>query len=145
MNEFCGSLKALSLRISGISTLNEMSNAMEEASAAISKVSSNLDAGKLAKLSKEMAKEDSKLEMKQELLSEVLDGIGENMDDPVEQEKLYQQVLQDCGVQLEGMVNLFYFINKIPDAGSHKIGQIDNKQINKEDDSIDQMLKNLSK
>ena len=108
MTEFCGQLKALTLRISGISTLNEMTLAMENASNAISQVSSKLDAGKLAQLSKEMAKDDAKLEMKQELLSDVLDRIGENMDDPAEQVKLYQQVLLDCGVQLEGMV---FFIN----------------------------------
>lgn len=107
MTEFCGQLKALTLRISGISTLNEMTCAMEEASSAISKVSSKLDAGKLAQLSKEMAKDDAKLEMKQEMLSEVLDGIGESMDDPAEQEKLYEQVLQDCGVELKGMVIIF--------------------------------------
>ena len=113
MTQMCGHMKALSLRISGISSLSEMTNAMEAASNAISSVSSKLDAGKLAQLSKEMAKDDAKLEMKQEMLSEVLDGIGEGMDDEAEQDKLYQAVLQDCGVQLEGMVlfiYLFYFL-----------------------------------
>jgi charged multivesicular body protein 2B len=105
MNQFIGQLKALTLRISGISTLNEMTVAMENASAAMSKVSSKLDAGKLAQLSKEMAKDDAKLEMKQEMLSDVLDGIGEGMDDPVEQQKLYDAVLKECGVELEGLVN----------------------------------------
>ena len=104
MNQFCGQLKALSLRIAGISTLNEMTIAMENASNAMQVVSSKLDAGKLAQLSKEMAKDDAKLEMKQEMLSEVLDGIGEGMDDPAEQEKLYDAVLQECGVELKGMV-----------------------------------------
>ena len=104
MNQFCGQLKALTLRISGISTLNEMTNAMEEASAAMTAVSSKLDAGKLAQISRELAKDDAKLEMKQEMLSDVLEGIGESMDDPEEQEKLYQQVLEDCGVELKGMV-----------------------------------------
>ena len=104
MTQFCGQLKAHTVRISGISFLSEMTNAMESASNAISSVSSKLDAGKLAQLSKEMAKDDAKLEMKQEMLSEVLDGIGESMDDPAEQDKLYQQVLAYCGVQLEGMV-----------------------------------------
>lgn len=104
MTEFCGQLKALSLRISGISTLNELTNAMEQASSAITKVSSKLDAGKLAELSKNLAKEDAKLDVKQEMLSDVLDGIGESMDDPVEQERLYQQVLKDVGIQVENSV-----------------------------------------
>lgn len=113
MSEFCGQLKALTLRISGISTLNELTNAMEEASSAITKVSSKLDAGKLADLSKNLAKEDAKLDMKQEMLSDVLDGIGESMDDPVEQERLYQQVLQDVGIQVEGLVLIIIKSNKL--------------------------------
>ncbi len=104
MGEFCGQLKALTLRISGISTLNELTNAMEEASSAITKVSSKLDAGKLAQLSKDLAKEDAKLDMKQEMLSDVLDGIGESMDDPAEQERLYQQVLKDVGIEVKELV-----------------------------------------
>lgn len=107
MGDFCGQLKALTLRISGISTLNELTNAMEQASSAITTVSSKLDAGKLAELSKNLAKEDAKLDMKQEMLSDVLDGIGESMDDPAEQERLYQQVLQDVGIQVEGAVSFF--------------------------------------
>lgn len=110
MNQFCGQLKALSLRIAGISTLNEMTTAMENASSAMSIVSSKLDAGKLAQISKEMAKDDAKLEMKQEMLSEVLDGIGEGMDDPAEQEKLYNAVLQECGVELTGLVIIFIYL-----------------------------------
>ena len=124
ITEFSGQLKALSLRISGISTLNEMTSAMENASNAMSQVSSKLDAGKLAQLSKEMAKDDAKLEMKQDMLSEVLDGIGESMDDPAEQEKLYQQVLLDCGVQLEGMVNKFIYFFLFIFFRYLKLGQI---------------------
>ena len=49
MSEFVGQLTAVSMRISSISSLNELSNAMEEAGKAITIVSSKLDSGKLAK------------------------------------------------------------------------------------------------
>lgn len=100
-----GHLKALSLRVSTINSINELTTALEEAGKAISLVSGHLDAGKLSELSKGLAKEDAKLEMKQEFLSEVLDNMGESMDDPVEQENLYKQVLEDVGLQVEEMVN----------------------------------------
>ena len=100
MTQFVGQLKAVSIRISGISTLNELSNAMEEASKAIMTVSGKLDAGRLADMAKSLAKEDAKLDMKQDMLEEVMDGIGDGLDDPAEQEALYKNVLQEVGIQL---------------------------------------------
>lgn len=102
-------LKTLSLRVAMINSVNELTSALEEAGKAISLVSGQLDAGKLSELSRGLAKEDAKLEMKQELLSEVMDNMGESMDDPVEQEKLYKQVLQDVGLEVEEMVYLLIF------------------------------------
>lgn len=106
MTQFCGQLKAVSLRISSLSTLNELSNAMEEAGKAITIVSGNLDANKLADMAKNLAKEDSKLDMKQDMMQDILDGIGEGMDDPVEQEKVYQQVLREVGLEVEDLVSI---------------------------------------
>jgi CRISPR/Cas system type I-B associated protein Csh2 (Cas7 group RAMP superfamily) len=108
MTEFTGQLKALSLRIGSISTLNELSNAMEDASKAICAVSGKLDAGKLQEMAKVLSKEDAKLDMKSEMMSDILDGIGEGMDDPAEQEKLYQQVLKDVGLEVEELVIRIY-------------------------------------
>ena len=75
MTEFVGQLTAVSMRISSISSLNELSNAMEEAGKAITIVSSKLDSGKLANMAKTMAKEDAKLDMKQDMMQDVLDSI----------------------------------------------------------------------
>lgn len=104
MNEFSGQLKAVSLRISSIATLNELSNAMEEAGKAITIVSSKLDSGKLAQMAKDLAREDAKLDMKQEMMSEIFEGMAESMDDPVQQEEIYKQVLQECGVDVDNIV-----------------------------------------
>ncbi len=100
MTEFTGQLKAVALRIGGISTLNELSNAMEEAGKAITIVSGKLDSNKLANMAKTLAKEDAKLDMKQDMMQDILEGIGEGMDDPIAQDELYKQVLQEVGIEV---------------------------------------------
>lgn len=137
MTEFCGQLKAVSLRISSLSTLNELSTAMEQAGQAMTAVSGKLDAGKLADMAKNLAKEDAKLDMKQDMMQEILDGIGEGMDDPVEQERIYKQVLEEVGIDISA---------EIPDA-VEKNPKVINKEENKveEEDSLDAMLKQLQK
>jgi hypothetical protein len=104
MTEFTGQLKAVALRISSISTLNELSNAMEEAGKAITTVSGKLDANKLAALAKNLSKEDAKLDMKQDMMQDILEGIGEGMDDPIEQERIYKQVLEEVGIEVSSEV-----------------------------------------
>lgn len=99
-------LKALALKMGTISTMNELTSAMEETSKAITSASAHLNTDKLNQLTKTLAKEDAKLEMKSEMLNEVMDNIGESMDDPIEQEKLYRQVLEDVGLQIEDSVIL---------------------------------------
>ncbi len=104
MNEFCGQLKAVSLRIGSISTLNELSIAMEEAGKAITTVSGKLDSGKLAEIAKNMAREDDKLNMKSDMMQEILEGIGDGMDDPVEQQKIYEDVCKDLNIDISSLV-----------------------------------------
>lgn len=107
MSEFCGQLKAVALRISSIATLNELSNAMEEAGKAITTVSGKLDANRLAELAKNLSKEDAKLDMKQDMMQDILEGIGEGMDDPAEQERIYKQVLEEVGIEVSSEVMIW--------------------------------------
>ena len=67
-------------------------------------------------------------------MSDILDGIGESMDNPEEQDKIYQNVLKEVGLEMDDL---------IPDASKAKIPS---KQIEvkaKEEDSLDQMLKDI--
>ena len=137
MSEFTGQLKAVSLRIGSISTLHEMSSAMEEAGKAMCLVSTNLDMQKLQKMAKQMAMEDSKLDMKTEMMQDIMEDIGESMDDPVEQDKIYQNVLKEVGIETEGLM---------PEVGKDKEKEepvVEKKKV--EDDSLDAMLKSLQK
>jgi hypothetical protein len=68
MTQFIGHLKALELRMGSLSSLTEMSNAMEEASKAMQTVSNKIDAKKLNDMAKIMSKEDAKLDMKSEMV-----------------------------------------------------------------------------
>ncbi len=104
MTEFTGQLKAVGIRISSISTLNELSNAMEQAGQAITTVSGKLDANKLADMAKTLSKEDAKLDMKSDMMQDIMDGIGDSMDDPVEQEAIYKQVLEEVGIEVQNEV-----------------------------------------
>ena len=132
MTQFAGQLKAVSIRVGSLSSLNELSTAMEEAGKAIMMVSNKLDANKLNQLSKQLCMEDAKLDMKSEMMTEILDGMGENMEE--ESDELYDQVLQECGIQVK---------DAMPEAKTKKVEII--KEPEKEADSLDAMLKELQK
>ena len=102
LEQFCGQLNAVSMRISSCSTLNELGDAMNNAAKAMTLVSNKLDTKKLQAMAKVLAKEDMKLEMKSDMMSDVLDSLGEGMDNEEEQEELYNKVLVEAGVIIEG-------------------------------------------
>lgn len=130
MNEFCGHLKAVSLKLSTVSTLNEMSDAMENATKAMCLVSNKLDTGKLANLHKEMAMADGKLEMKQEMMNAVMEDLGNDMDDPVLQDQVYQDVLKEVGIEVQKSLDV-----PLPKQ---------KQEAAPEKDSLDEMLKSLN-
>ena len=139
LTEFTGQLTAVSMRIGSISTLNELSDAMETAGKAMTLVSSKLDSKKLNEMARTMMKEDDKLGMKQEMMQDVLDSIGESMDDPEEQEALYKQVLSEVGLEVDG---------SLPSSNKEDLKQSEQNQkvaVDAGGDSLDEMLKSLQK
>lgn len=135
LTEFIGQLGAISLRISSVNSLNELSDAMENAGKAMTLVSSKLDTAKLAQIGKNMAKEDAKLDMKQEMIQDVLDDLGGEMDNPEEQEKLYEDILVQVGLEVKDV---------LPDSQNNKVDPNKEKK-EEEEDSLDAMLKSLQK
>ncbi len=131
MNQFIGQLKAASLRISTVNTLNDMSEAMEGVNKAMSLASKNMDPKKLASLAKDMAMGEGKLEMNQEMISSVLDDMADNMGDPIEEEKIYQDVLKEAGLELN---------SNLSNVKNNK-----NVEVNKDVDNIDELLNSLQK
>ena len=102
LEQFVGQLNAVSMRISSCSTLNELGDAMNSAAKAMTLVSNKLDTKKLQQIAKVLEKEDMKLDMKSDMMSDIMDSIGESMDNEEEQEELYNQVLAEAGVKIEG-------------------------------------------
>ena len=145
LEQFIGQLTAVSLRISSCASLNELSEAMNAAAIAMTKVSNKLDTQKLNSLAKEMSKESMKIDMKQDMIQDVLDGVGESMGDEEQEEELYNQVLQEAGVKIsEEMVGAGKekLETKKVNAGSQKqlagVGVVGG-----EVDDLDAMLKSL--
>lgn len=135
MTQFCGQLKAVEIRVGSLSSLNELTIAMEEAGKAIMSVSNKLDAGKMQQLSKQLCMEDAKLDMKSEMMSEILDGMGESLDSEEQSEEIFNQVLQEVGIKVG---------ESLPDTGKKKVEQpVKNEKDEVEADSLDAMLKQL--
>ena len=53
-------------------------------------------------MAKIMAKEDFKLDMISDMMGEAMDSVGESMGNEEEEEELYNQVLAEAGVKIEG-------------------------------------------
>lgn len=104
LNEFSSQLKSLSLKVGYVVSINEVSTAIEDTQRIMGLVSSTMDPKKLGHVAKTLSREDAKLDMKSDMISDVLNNIGEGMDDPVEQEKIYQDILKDVGIQVEDSV-----------------------------------------
>ena len=102
LDQFVGQLTAVSMRISSCSTLNELGDAMSNAAKAMTLVSNKLDPKKMQQMAKIMAKEDFKLDMISDMMGEAMDSVGESMGNEEEEEELYNQVLAEAGVKLEG-------------------------------------------
>lgn len=69
-------------------------------------------------------------------MSDILDGIGESMDNPEEQQKIYEDVLREVGLEASEVM---------ADAGTKTVVNQKQEVKAKEDDSLDQMLKELGK
>ena len=104
LEQFSGQLTAVSMRISSCATLNELGDAMNSAAKAMNLVSNKLDEKKLASLAKTLAKGDMQLDMKSDMISDVMDSLGEDLNNEEEQDELYNQVLMEAGVKLDGEI-----------------------------------------
>jgi len=135
MSNVSGQLKAVSYRVGAANTLNEVSNAFQSAGTAMSSVNAKIDTGKLVTTSKNLAKQDALFDMKQDMVDDILNGIGEGNDDSVEEDKVYQQVLAEVGLEVK---------DSMPSAGTKKVNAPEKeKQKMKVDDELEAMLKEL--
>ena len=140
LEQFVGQLTAVSLRIGSCATLNELGDAMTNCANAMSLVSSKLDPKKLAAMSKEIAKQDELLDMKTEMISDVLEMLDDGNEE--EEEALYNQVLQEAGVNLANELN-FEGNSNVKENNINDKG-MEQPSLEGTDD-LDAMLKELNK
>ena len=140
LEQFVGQLNAVSLRIGSCASLNELGEAMTNCANAMTLVSSKLDAKKMAHMAKEMAKQDMMLEMKSDMMSEVLEALDDTNEE--ESEELYNQVLQEAGVNLAQQLNVDGDKNVQENNVNNNV-KIDNNPSVATDD-LDALLKDLN-
>ena len=137
LDQFIGQLNAVSLRIGSCATLNELGDAMASCASAMSLVSSKLDPKKMQQMAREIARQDEMLDMKADMISDVLESLDDGNEE--EEEALYNQVLQEAGVNLANELNF--------EGNSN--AQENNKEIAQPSmegtDDLDAMLKELNK
>lgn len=140
LEQFCGQLGAVALRIGMCTSLNEMGDAMNACASAMSLVSSKLDAQKLAQMSKELVKQDMLMEMKSDMLSDIMDSLDDGLEEDTDE--LYEQVLAEAGVKAMG---------ELPGTKNQAVPNLegDNKmtdsQVSGAVDDLDKMLDDLKK
>ena len=139
LEQFVGQLNAVSMRIGSCASLNELGDAMSNCAKAMTLVSSKLDVKKIAQMGKEMAKQDMMLEMKSDMMSEVLDSLDEGNEE--EEEELYNQVLQEAGVNVQNEMDVGIGGNKL----DVKDKPVTESNIQAGVDDLDQMLNELNK
>ena len=140
LEQFVGQLNAVSLRIGSCATLNELGDAMANCTNAMTLVSSKLDPKKLAQIGKEIAKQDELLDMKSDMISEVLESLDDGNEE--EEEELYNQVLQEAGVNLANDLNF----NANSNVKDNTVNNKESGQVEMEGtDDLDAMLKELNK
>ena len=133
ITEYSFQLNSIFLKISTLSSLNILNNAMEQVSNSINIINSKLDFGKLLNLSKNMFKENMKLNIKEDMINDILDNICEGINDSEEEEKIYNNVLKEVGFKIE---EDFPNVNK---------SDIVKKTDLIEDDKLDNLLRSLQK
>ena len=139
LEQFVGQLNAVSMRIGSCASLNELGDAMSNCAKAMTLVSSKLDVKKIAQMGKEMAKQDMMLDMKSDMMSEVLDSLDEGNEE--EEEELYNQVLQEAGVNVQNEMDVGIGGNKL----DVKDKPVTESNIQAGVDDLDQMLNELNK
>jgi len=99
-------LKALSMKLSTISTQATLSEALRGVSSAMKGVNEQMDVKAIAGIMKEFTKENAKLGMNQEMMG---DAIDMGMDDGNEEEEadgIYGQILEEVGIEYVAEANI---------------------------------------
>ncbi|KAF8974867.1 ESCRT-III subunit protein did4, partial [Entomortierella lignicola] len=95
-------LQAVSLRIQGLRSNQQMAEAMKGATKAMGAMNRNMNLPQIQRIMMEFEKESEIMDMKEEMMSESIDDAMEEEEDEEEEDAIVNQVLDEIGIDVLG-------------------------------------------
>lgn len=136
-------LQAVSLRIQGLRSNQQMAEAMKGATTAMSAMNRNMNLPQIQRIMMEFEKESEIMDMKEEMMSDTIDEAMDEEEDEEEEEAIVNQVLDEIGINLnESLVSAPGTAIKTPGAtGRERIAQAEGSSA--DDAALQARLDNL--
>ncbi|KAF9349423.1 MAG: vacuolar sorting protein DID4 [Benniella sp.] len=93
-------LQAVSLRIQGLRSNQQMAEAMKGATKAMGAMNRNMNLPQIQRIMMEFEKESELMDMKEEMMSDTIDEAMEEEEDEEEEETIVNQILDEIGINL---------------------------------------------
>ena len=94
-------LKAISMKLSTAEINSSMVEALKGVNHVMEKVNESMDISSIQQVLREFAKNSEKMEMQGEMMSDAIDAGMDNADDVEAADKVYMQICDEIGVELE--------------------------------------------
>jgi charged multivesicular body protein 2A len=101
MTQARGRMEEMTVHVQLIKSSQDMQKAMIQVTRAMIKINSRVDVKGMAELIREFEKQGMITDDKQSQMDDAMDSAMGDFDDDVEEDKLYQQVLDEIGMELD--------------------------------------------
>jgi len=125
-------LRAISLQMTTVQSINTMSESIKKVSKAMTKLNAQIKLPELQKAINNFVKQSEKMEMKQEVMQDAMEDVFDDVEDEEESEQIVNQVLDELQINLD---------QQLVDAPGKKVKQAE-KEENK-DKELEARMGNL--
>uniref|UniRef100_A0A7S2TJK4 Uncharacterized protein n=1 Tax=Lotharella oceanica TaxID=641309 RepID=A0A7S2TJK4_9EUKA len=125
-------LRAISLQMTTVQSINTMSESIKKVSTAMTKLNAQIKLPELQKAINNFVKQSEKMEMKQEVMQDAMEDVFDDVEDEEESEQIVNQVLDELQINLD---------QQLVDAPGKKVKQTE-KEENK-DKELEARMGNL--
>mmetsp|Transcript_32254 Transcript_32254/g.52258 ORF Transcript_32254/g.52258 Transcript_32254/m.52258 type:complete len:148 (+) Transcript_32254:302-745(+) len=94
-------LRAISLTMTTVQSINTMSESIKKVSKAMTKLNAQIKLPELQKAIQNFIKENEKMEMKQEVMQDAMEDVFDDVEDEEESEQIVNQVLDELQISLD--------------------------------------------
>eukprot|EP00465_Bigelowiella_longifila_P013766 CAMPEP_0185256060 /NCGR_PEP_ID=MMETSP1359-20130426/5132_1 /TAXON_ID=552665 /ORGANISM="Bigelowiella longifila, Strain CCMP242" /LENGTH=208 /DNA_ID=CAMNT_0027840385 /DNA_START=70 /DNA_END=696 /DNA_ORIENTATION=+ len=123
-------LRAISLQMTTVQSINTMSESIKKVSKAMTKLNAQIKLPELQKAIQNFIKENEKMEMKQEVMQDAMEDVFDDVEDEEESEQIVNQVLDELQISLD---------QQLVDAPGQKIKKEEIKAKDKDKELEDRM------